>query len=365
MPRYSEINAGQAENQPGHKPFENYELPRWCSHPLKLQEGHRAALIFPGEHTSFPGMLPACRELPIVQEMLELATQAFEFDVERAMREGSPEDSCHRTDRSQMLAFVAGCAAFELLKDQRPEVALKPHVVAGFSVGEFAALVAAGVFDYDQGLIIVKARAEAMDRWASEVPMSAVGIYGLPEEQVLRLCDEAVRRQKADSSCQDPEVYISHIWGHLCNTCSGNASTVQLLHQLIGREGGNEVFSQIIEHHEDASHTPMAAEVAKEVEIAIRSIPLNPPRCEVLFNHGYRVVPGDDPETFLSHIVDQLTSPVRWSSIVSTAIQRGVQRFYECGPGESLKELMVFNHCSDAQGDGVVNPHVLTVNLEL
>lgn len=352
----------KGENQPCHKPFEKYTLPSWCEHPLKVQENPQIALFFPGEHTNFPGMLAASRELPVVQEMLELATEAFDFDVERAMREGSADDNCHRIDRTQMLAYVAGCASYELLKEQRPEIAVEPLAVGGFDVGELAALVAAGCFDYDQGLIIVKARAEAMCSWAAALPMAAVAIYGLKEDEVQVLCYEAVEREQAEGS-KGSEVYLSHLWGHLGVVCSGRASTVHFLHELVVQRSDPDVFASILEHCQVAAHTPMAAAVASELEEAILSIPLRPPRCQVLFNPGYRVVAGGDPAEVLQHMLAQLQSPLEWRSIVTAAVQIGANLFYECGPGQSLKELMAFNSRDEKECD--VNVYAMTVNLEV
>jgi len=138
--------------------------------------------------------------------MLDLATEAFEFDVQRAFEECGPDDFADRTDRSQMLAYVADCVVFELLKFEQPEVAQRPRAVAGFSVGEYAALVAAGVMTYDQGLIVVKARGEAMQRWADAEDMSSLAVFGLEEERLEDLCIRA-RHYKDGHLPKQQQVY--------------------------------------------------------------------------------------------------------------------------------------------------------------
>merc|ERR1712060_665760 len=125
--------------------------------------GMKAAIIFPGEQNQYVGMMGECWDMPVVEEMLEMATECFGFDVEEMMRVG-PTKMMARSDYNQMLMYVANCVAFEVLKQEHPDVAECPHGVAGFSVGEYSALVAADVMTYDQGLIIVKARAEAMQK---------------------------------------------------------------------------------------------------------------------------------------------------------------------------------------------------------
>lgn len=318
-------------------------------------------LIFPGAQTQYKGMLASCRDLPIVQEMLEIATDIFGFDVERAMREGELEDCTDRVDRSQMLAYVADCAALEVLRETRPEAADGAKAVAGFSVGEFAALVAAGVLTYEQGLTIVRARAEAMRRWEEEAEMAALGVYGLHEDMVLKLCQEARIREKAEGR-RDPQAYISHCWGRLGFTCSGRTATLRQLARVINEHpDGQQAFVHIVEKHKDASHTPMAEAVSESLESVVKEMKLQPPRCEVYFCSGHRVLAGEWPEMFLPRILQHLETPVRWEAVVATALERNIRSFVEVGAGKSLKELMVFN--TWAGPDGEVRPYELTTSI--
>ncbi|CAJ1439669.1 unnamed protein product [Effrenium voratum] len=309
-------------------------------------------LLFPGEMTHYAGMLAVCQRLPLVQEMIELATEAFDFDVQRVFEECTAEDEASRTDRSQMLAYVADCAAYELFREQQPEVASNLRAVAGFSVGEFAALVAAGVMSYDQGLLIVKARGEAMQRWVEQLPMAALAVFGLEETMLAELC--------AQTGTSHQQVFLSHGWGRRCFVCSGEREAVEALQQLTAQEA---VYTQLIENRVDAGHTPLAAEIAAEVEEAISSIPMNPPRCEVYFGCGYRVPAGEDPSVFLPYLSQQLTMPLRWDVVVASSLQRGIRRYFECGPGQSLKELMMFNSIT-AQTQ-TIRPYELTTAMQV
>lgn len=302
-------------------------------------------------------MLSECLHVPVVQEMLELASECFEFDIEEMMRAG-PMKLMSRPDYNQMLMYVANCVAFEVLKEEYPEVAEWPQSVAGFSVGEYSALVAAGVMTYDQGLIIVKARAEAMRKTSQEEDMEAVGIFGPQPDHLERLCNQA-RAQDSSGGAKRPQIHVSHFWGKAGYVCAGRKSTVQQLREIVMKEDG--VFLHVLEQIHDACHTPMVRKAAADVEEAIKLIPLCPPRCEVYFNCGYRAPPGEQPKRIYECLVQQLDSPVQWERTISSCIRRGVQHFFECGPGESLRDLMMFNVYSSVRGD--LCPYEFTTNI--
>eukprot|EP00933_Yihiella_yeosuensis_P034328 TRINITY_DN27820_c0_g1_i1.p1 TRINITY_DN27820_c0_g1~~TRINITY_DN27820_c0_g1_i1.p1 ORF type:complete len:367 (+),score=66.97 TRINITY_DN27820_c0_g1_i1:82-1182(+) len=346
-----------ASEQNPEKCAPKYDLPSWPAQPLKVPPQGSAMLLFPGEQTQYPGMLASCKDMHAVREMIELATEAFGFDVERAMDECGSEDYADRTDRSQMIAYVADCAAFEVLKEEHPQVAEQQRAVAGFSVGEFAALVAAGVISYEEGLEIVKARGEVMLRWADAMEMAALAVFGLDQDRIEKLC--ATVRKEADereSVRLTSEVYVSHFWGRNAFVCSGLKPAVEELEVLIKEVSeipNSHVFYQLLEHHADASHTPLAWKVAQEVEAAIQSISMKPPNCEVYFNLGYWAPAGEDPSVFIPYLVQQLMSPLRWDGVLTCSLARGLSQFYECGPGHSLKDLMVFNQIDGSSNDDV------------
>ncbi|CAK9086556.1 Probable malonyl-CoA-acyl carrier protein transacylase [Durusdinium trenchii] len=354
MPKYSEISP-QGDSPPDHKTIDKSDVPTWCAHPLKTPSSQPNMLLFPGEMTHHAGMLAACQQLPLVQEMMELATEAFDFDVQRVFEECAPEDFANRTDRSQMLAYVADCAAYELFRQQQPEAAGNPRAVAGFSVGEIAALVAAGIISYDQGLTIVKARAEAMQRWVDEEEMAALAVFGMEEDQLNHLCARVDPEGKPAQ-----KVFISHCWGRKGFVCSGASAALELLEVLVENEAQQEVvYKQRLEFRLDAGHTPLATAVAAEVEEVIKSIQMNPPQCEVYFNCGFRVAAGEDPSVFAPYLIQQLLMPLRWDVTIRNSLQRGIRRFFECGPGQSLKDLMIFNSFT-ASPSQTIRPAELT-----
>jgi len=350
---------GQAENMPGHKPFKEYDIPRWCVHPLK-PESTRAAIIFPGEQNAYAGMLSQCVDLASVHGMIELATEAFGYDVAQMMAEGSAA-KLEEPFVSQTLMYVADCVALQVLKEKHPEVAERPQCVAGFSIGELAALVAARVIDYDQGLIIAFARADAMRRFSQEHEMEAVVITGLDESTVESLCREAETKDREENDAENPQVQIAHYWAPGGYFCAGHRSTVIRLWQLAIAAGAED--SSIADNHQHGAHTLAVLPLAEEVREAIDSIPMRPPCCDVYFNTGHWVPMGAHPESFVDHVAKQLHSPVRWDGIIYDAMRRGVRSFYECGPGTSLKNYMLPFVWEALEGD--LRPHDLTVSVSV
>ena len=128
-------------------------------------------------------------------------------------------------------------------------------------------------------------------------------------------------------------------------------------------EAHQDVYTQLLPAHKHAGHSPLAGRVAEEVEEAINSIPMNAPSCEVYFNTGHRVAAGEDPSVFVPYLLQQLTMPLRWDVIIQTSLQRGIRRFFECGSGESLRELMIFNSCNTPTQ--VIRPYELTTSLKV
>jgi len=320
-----------AENKAGHRKFNSYKLPQWVRHP-QLQQPEKVAILFPGEQNHTIGMLKDAKRNIEVQRMLALASEAFGFDLEELMAKG-PIDKMARTGYNQPLTYVANCAAYEMLKASYPKVAASPQGVAGFSIGEYSALVAAGVVTFEQGLSLVKVRAEAMQALSEELDMEAVNIWGFDYNKVENLCTKAIKRDDA----ADPKVYVARVWGPEGYVCAGRKSTVLKLEELAKKEGKAKEVRLLGLH---AAHTPLAQKAADTVAAALDQMlsVMNPPRCELYLNAtGWRVPPGTSPSKFISALKEQLISPLMWEGSIDQMQRWGIKEFYECGPGRSLK----------------------------
>lgn len=331
----------KAQSEPqGHRKFATYAVPDWVRHPLKRQR-LKVGLLFPGEQNHSVGMLKEVRTRPVVKAMLEMASQSAGFDVEELMLNGPARDMLP-TAVNQLLMYVADCAAFELLKELQSDVAENCQAVAGLGVGEYAALYAAGVLSFEQGLSVVKVRGEALQELAKDVEMEAVKVRGIPLEKLERHM-KALQKSDADAGVVQPEVHVACYWCPEGYICAGKRSTVLKLSQAVAAEP--EVDVRVLPDHLHAGHTPMAKGAAAKVAATLdKLIPaMKPPRCEMFLNKtGWRVPPGARPSSFVEALKLQLCEPIQWESCVTQMLNWGVREFYECGSNRSLRFMMSF-----------------------
>lgn len=325
-----------AENRHGHKPLSAYRLPKWVQHPLK-KPVKPIALVFPGEHSHSEGSFQtSIQSIPKITDMVELASEVFGFDVAKLANSG-PALKIARTSFNQPITYVANCCALEKMRLQSPEKVEQCQAVAGFSVGEVSALVAAEVIPYEIGLEIVKVRAEAMQRLADKIEMQALVLNGFGEEKVLKLIEQA---EKADAAAGEtaPCVRIARHWGGSKGfVCAGKRSTVHKLLEL--GKAGRPDEARLLDDAIQAAHTELMQEAADEVEACLRRLlpHMRPPRCELYLNHtGCRVHAGRHPASFIDALCKQLTTPLLWHETVVNFCQDWVHEIWEVGTGRTL-----------------------------
>lgn len=328
------------ESRAGHRSFESYDLPAWVRHPLK-PEVLKVGVLFPGEQNHSVGMLKDVRKKPQVRAMLEAAEQIFGFDLEELMKDG-PASKMKPTGVNQPLMYVADCAAWEVFIERAPEIAYNLQGMSGFSVGEYAALYAAGVITFEQGCQIVKARADAMQGLADEVDMEALVIRGVPMEKLERQLKSAEKMDRETGA--EPAVQIARYWCPDGVVCAGKASSVLALQKVVERES-RQAEVRLLPDHVHAAHTDLAKEAAASVAAVIDKIvpSMQPPWCELYLNStGWRVSPGADPASFADALKNQLSSPLKWEQCVTQMLNFGVEQFWELGPSRSIKFMLGF-----------------------
>lgn len=299
----------------------------------------KVGALFPGEQNHNVGMLKDVRKKPIVRDMLMKAEEVFGFDVEELMKDG-PASKMKPTGVNQPLMYVADCAAWEVFMEKAPEIACNLQGLAGFSVGEYAALYAAGVITFEMGLEIVKARADAMQELCDEVEMEALSIRGVATDKLERQMKSAEKMDR--ESGEEPAVYIARYWCPDGVICAGKASTVLALKSIVERES-KQAEVRLMPDHMHAAHTPLAKEAGAAVaEVIDKFLPsMMPPWCELYLNStGWRVSPGADPESFAGALKDQLSTPLKWSECITQMLNFGVQQFWEVGPNRSIKFML-------------------------
>ena len=279
------------------------------------------SILFPGQGSQFPGM---ARELfdhsPDARALLIRANDILGFSLTNSMFAGSEED-LRRTDVTQPAIFVHSVAQFVA----RPDFA--PAGTAGHSLGEFSALVAAGVLRFEDALPLVARRARAMQAACEEQPGTMAAILGLEDAVVERICQEISDGGHvvvaANYNCPGQLVI------------SGSAEGVARACEALKAAGAKRALPLPVG---GAFHSPLMRSAAAALAEAIEKTTFGPARCPVYQNVDAR--PHTDPAEIKANLLAQLTAPVRWTQLVQRMAADGAADFVECGPGKVLQGLV-------------------------
>ncbi len=202
-----------------------------------------------------------------------------------------------------------------------------PDMVAGHSLGEFSALVAAGALTFEDGLRLVYARAMAMQKACEAAPSTMAAIIGLPDDVIERVCSEVSR----EGNVVVPANYNSP--GQV--VISGNVDAVKEACAKLKEAGAKRALPLAVG---GAFHSPLMEMARVELAKAIETAPVSKPICPVYQNVD--AVPHTDPKEIKDNLLKQLTAPVRWTQSVKNMIADGMADFVECGPGQVLTGLI-------------------------
>ena len=238
-----------------------------------------------------------------------------------------PAAKLDTTDHSQPALFVASLAALEQLKRDSPEVVENCSAAAGLSLGEYTALVFAGVMDFEAGLRVVQERGRAMQDAADAMPSGMVSILGLEREQVEALCDE----------CRGGETL--EIANLLCPgniVVSGHKEACRKVMDAAAAAGAMKAIPLAVA---GAFHTSLMQPAVERLRAALADVPLQKPRIPVISNVDAR--PHDDPDEIRELLIRQVCSPVRWEDSMRYLLDTAeITQFYEIGPGRVLAGLL-------------------------
>jgi len=272
---------------------------------------------------------------PAVVEMLAKADEILGWSAKDVMLNG-PEEKLGETKYCQPCMFIAGMAAVDVMKEKHGPTVENPQCMAGLSLGEYTALCAADVLDFEDCLRLVKLRAEAMQEAANLVPQTMCSVAGLDRALLDQLCKEA---KEADPSpgavCQ-----VANLLFPAGFTCAGTKVAVDKLCELATAK--KALQARVIKAG-GGFHTSLMQPAQEKLSIAINeALPkMRPNRCDIYMNvTGKRIKADADPKQFVELMNTQLTSEVRWDPSVKAMIADGVKDFYECGPLKQLKSMM-------------------------
>lgn len=278
------------------------------------------AYVFPGQGSQFEGMGKDLYESsPAARQLMDSANDILGFDIIDIMFKGRAED-LKQTRVTQPAIFLHSVAKAKMAGES-----FRPDTVAGHSLGEFSALVAAGALTFEEGLELVYNRALAMQKACDVVDSTMAAILGLEDEVVEKICDE-VDEMVVPANYNSPGQLV------ISGTVSAVGKAVEKLQQAGARRA-------VILPVGGAFHSPLMQPAKEELQAAIEKARFSQPSCPVYQNVD--ASPQVDPERIKANLIAQLTAPVRWTQTVKNMINDGVTEFIEVGgTGSTLQGLV-------------------------
>lgn len=279
----------------------------------------KTAYVFPGQGAQFPGMGKDLYEkFPQAKAMFDQADRILGFRITDIMFSGSEED-LKQTKVTQPAVFLHSVIWAACLPD------FKPDMVAGHSLGEFSALVANRALTFEDALVLVSKRANAMQRACEMNPSTMAAIIGLPDEKVEEICASVEGQVVVPANYNNPgQLVISGSMEGIEEACA-KCKEAGAKRALPLKVGG-------------AFHSPLMEPARQELSEAIQATVFHEPVCPVYQNVD--ALPYSEPEKIKANLIAQLTSPVRWTGIVRNMHADGAGRFVEVGPGKVLQGMI-------------------------
>lgn len=276
------------------------------------------AFVFPGQGSQFPGM---CKDLydahAEAREMFQAADRLLGFSLTDVMFNGTADD-LKQTKVTQPAVFLHSVVAQRLLTIE------KPDMVAGHSLGEFSALVACGALRFEDALLLVSARAQAMQAACEANPGTMAAVLGLDDEKVVEICEQTSGVVVAANFNNPGQIVIS-----------GEVEAVDAACVALKEAGARRALRLNVG---GAFHSPLMQPAAEDLKAAILKTDFHKPFCPIYQNVTAKA--ETNPETIRENLLKQLTAPVRWTQSVQNMIADGATEFFEFGPGDVLKGMI-------------------------
>lgn len=293
------------------------------------------AFVFPGQGAQFVGMGKDLYDNnPLAKELFEKANDILGFRITDIMFSGTDEE-LKQTKVTQPAVFLHSVISALCMGED-----VAPNMVAGHSLGEFSALVAAGALNFEDGLKLVYARAMAMQKACEAAPSTMAAIVGLDDATIENVCTEI----NTENNVVVPANY--NCPGQL--VISGNVEAVKAACEKLKAAGAKRALLLPVG---GAFHSPLMQPAKDELQAAIEATTFNTPKCAVYQNVDAQA--HTDAEEIKANLIAQLTASVRWTQEVQNMIAAGATDFTECGPGKVLQGMIG----KIAKGNDAVTAH--------
>ncbi|GFS64580.1 malonyl-CoA-acyl carrier protein transacylase, mitochondrial [Nephila pilipes] len=347
MKHLVENSASFAEKDPDTDKWHTPVYPKKCRlqsnksfHP-QVDPRTTSVIIFPGQGSQYVGMSKSLIEYPQVKEMYDCASEILKYDLLDLCING-PEDMLNMTVHSQVAVMVASLAAVEKLRTEAEMVINSCVATAGFSVGEYSALVFAGALEFERAVRLLKIRGEAMQAASDLEPTGMMTVFLQPCAKIKLACIEA-RKWCEEQTIFNAECRVAIYLFPDCKVISGHLEALKYLESNAAKYGIKKFKYLPVS---GAFHTKVMKPAKKVLEKALIATPFEIPLIPVHANvdgNPYRSV-----EQIRKKLADQLCYPVRWEQIMHILFERSqgseFPNVYECGPGTSMKSILRFNN---------------------
>ena len=281
------------------------------------------AMVFPGQGSQTVGMLAELAgNYPIVQETFKQASEVLGYDLWQLVQEG-PAEELNKTWQTQPASLTASVAVYRVWQQKYPE--LKPEVMAGHSLGEYSALVCAGVLDFQDAVKLVELRGKLMQQAVPEGTGAMYAIIGLDNDAIINACKQAEQGEVVSAvNFNSPGQVV----------IAGAKAAVERAAALCKEAGAKRALPLAVSV---PSHCALMKPAADQLSVSLESITLKAPVVAVLNNVDVKA--ETDAVAIRNALVRQLYSPVRWTETVEKMAQNGVEVLVEVGPGKVLNGL--------------------------